>query len=146
MGMLSGLFKNAAKDAITKVSGQKDVLEAMCSATALTAAAEGGIDPTEEDKAIVVIQKKLGSTFNENEIEREFHKRAQQTATRSGKADLRTEIEQVIKRDNDGSIGKSIIYLCLDVADEGGIGPQEEAVIRQISAICKQDYDKLLNS
>ena len=143
MGIFGSMFKNAAKDAFTKVSGQKDVLEAMCAACARTAAAEGGIDSAEEDKAIIVIQKKLGATFSEAEIEREFKKRAQQTATRSGKADLMTEIEQVIRRDNDGAIGKSILYLCLDVADEGGISADEEKVMRQIAATCKVDYDKL---
>lgn len=143
MGIFGSMFKNAAKDAFTKVSGQKDVLEAMCAACALTAAAEGGIDPAEEDKAIVVIQKKLGATFSEAEIEREFKKRSEQTRTRSGKADLRTEIEQVTRRDNDGAIGRSIIYLCLDVADEGGISPAEKAVMVQLSSICNVDYDKL---
>ncbi len=141
--MFGNMFKNKAKAAFDRVAGRKDVLEAMCSACAITAASEGGIDPKEEDKAIVVIKSKLGAAFSEAEIEREFHKRAQQTTTRSGKADLREEIAQVIRRDNDGAIGKSIVYLCLDVADEGGIDPEEEAVMKSIATICKQDYDKL---
>lgn len=144
MGIFSSLLKGTATDAYNKVAGNSDALEGMCSACAWTASAGGGIDPTEEDKAITVIVKKIGHVFQESAIEREFHKRAQQTKDRSGRSELRTQIEEAVRRDSDGSIGKSISLLAMDVADEGGISDEEKVILKQICAICRQDFEKLL--
>lgn len=139
--MFGSFFKQKAKDAFSKVSGKKDALEAMCAACALVAAAEGGISDDEEVKAIKIIKEKLKDAFSESEIEQEFIKRSKQTSTRSGKRDLMGEIEQAYGQNKD--IGEAIVLLTLDVADEGGIGKEEEEVMRRIAAALHQNYDKL---
>lgn len=145
MGLMSSMFKGKAKEAINQFSGNKDYLEGMCAACALTAAAEGGIDDAEYDKTLSVIRSNtaIAASFQSPEIEAVFGRMAPKTATRSGKAELKNEIREVIARDKTGTMGQAILYACLDVADEGGIGAQEEAVMREIAQICNVSYDKL---
>lgn len=145
MGILSSMFKTNASEAINKFSGNTDYLEGLASGCALTAAAEGGIDDKEFDKTLAVIcsNTAIASAFNRQQIESTFSRMTPKTTTRSGKAELKNEIAQVIARDKTGEMGKAILLACLDVADEGGIGAQEEAVMREIATICNVNYDKL---
>lgn len=143
--MFGSLFKGKAKEAINQFSGNKDFLEGMAAGCALTAAAEGGISDAEYDKTLGVIKSNtaIAAGFGIPEIESVFGRFAPKTATRSGKAELKEEIRQVIERDKTGKMGTAIVLACLDVADEGGIGPEEEAVMREIAGICNVNYDKL---
>ncbi|HMF68909.1 MAG TPA: hypothetical protein VK602_15030, partial [Phyllobacterium sp.] len=63
--------------------------------------------------------------------------------TRSGKAELKNEIREVIERDKTGTMGQAILLAALDVADAGGISAPEEAVMREIAGICNVNYEKL---
>ena len=143
--MFGAMFKGKAKSAIQQFSGNKDFLEGMCAGCALTAAAEGGIDDKEYDKTLTVIRNNtaISAGFGSGEIESVFGKMAPKTATRSGKAELKNEIRQVIERDKTGTMGTAIVLACLDVADEGGISDAEVAVMRDIATICNVNYDKL---
>lgn len=143
--MFGNLFKGKAKEAINQFSGNKDFLEGMCSGCALTAAAEGGISDAEYDKTLTVIKSNtaIAAGFGISEIESVFGRLAPKTATRSGKAELKEEIRQVIERDKTGKMGQAIVLACLDVADEGGISDPEIAVMREIAGICNVNYDKL---
>jgi len=145
MGLLGNMFKGNAKEAINKFAGNTDYLEGMAAACALTAAAEGGIDDAEFEKTLTVIRSNtaISSAFTLQQIESTFSRMTPKTATRSGKSELKAEIAQVIARDKTGEMGKAILLACLDVADEGGIGPQEETVMRSIADICNVSYDKL---
>lgn len=145
MGMFGSMFKGKAKDAINQFSGNKDYLEGMCSACALTAAAEGGIDDKEYEKALSVIRnnKAIGEAFGHSELEKTFARMTSKTGTRGGRAELKQEIAEVIERDRTGQMGAAILYAALDVADEGGIGPEEERIMREIAQICHVDYDRL---
>ena len=143
--MFGSLFKGKAREAINQFSGNKDFLEGMAAGCALTAAAEGGIDDAEYDKTLTVIKSNtaISAGFGTPEIESVFGRMAPKTATRSGKAELKEEIRQVIERDKTGQMGTAIVLACLDVADEGGIGDAEDKVMREIAAICNVNYDKL---
>ncbi|MDX0230328.1 TerB [Sinorhizobium meliloti] len=145
MGLFSSVFKSNAKEAINKFAGNTDYLEGMSAACALVAAAEGGIDDAEYDKTVAVIRANsaISSAFNAQQIESTFSRMTPKTATRSGKSELKNEIREVIARDKTGQMGTAILLACLDVADEGGIGAQEEAVMRDIATICNVSYDKL---
>jgi tellurite resistance protein len=145
MGLFGMSFKSNAKEAINKFAGNTDYLEGMSAGCALTAAAEGGIDDKEFDKTLTVIRSNtaIAAAFNSQQIESTFSRMTPKTATRSGKAELKNEIREVIARDKTGEMGKAILLACLDVADEGGIGPQEEAVMRDIAEICNVNYDKI---
>lgn len=143
--MFGKIFGGKAKDAINQFSGNKDFLEGLCAACALTAAADGSIDDGEYDAALGVIQSNsaISAAFGSGEIESVFGKMAPKTKTRSGKAELKEEIRQVIARDKSGSMGTAIVYAALDVADSGGISEEEKAIMKDIAAICNVNYDKL---
>ncbi|TJW14368.1 MAG: hypothetical protein E5W82_10340 [Mesorhizobium sp.] len=143
--MFGSLFKSKAKEAMNQFSGNKDFLEGMCSGCALTAAAEGGIDDAEYEKTQTVIRSNtaIAKGFGSTEIESVFGRMAAKTSTRSGKAELKNEIRQVVARDKTGAMGQAIVLACLDVADEGGISAAEVAVMREIASICNVNYDKL---
>jgi tellurite resistance protein len=143
-----GLFsfgKSKVAEQVNLFSGNSDYLEGLCSATALVAAAEGGISDEEYDKSLSVIRSNsaISAAFQGSQIEQCFSKMTPKTATRSGKAELKEEIRQVIARDKTGKMGQAIVYAMLDVADEGGISGPEEAIMRDIAAICNVNYDKL---
>lgn len=143
--MFGNIFKGRAKEAINAFSGNRDFLEGMAAGCALTAAAEGGIDDQEYDATLLVIKSNsaIAAGFGISEIESVFGRMAPKTATRSGKAELKEEIRQVIERDKTGKMGQAIVLACLDVADSGGIGAEEEKVMREIAAIANCNYDKL---
>lgn len=143
--MFGALFKGKAKEAMNQFSGNKDFLEGMCAGCALTAAAEGGIDDTEYDKTLTVIRSNsaIAKGFSSTEIEAVFGRMTPKTSTRSGKAELKNEIREVVARDKTGALGQAIVLACLDVADEGGISAAEVAVMKDIAGICNVNYDKL---
>lgn len=143
--MFGSMFKGKAKEAINQFSGNKDYLEGLCAGCALTAASEGGIDDAEYDAALSVIRgnSAIASAFSSGEIEQVFGRMTPKTNSRSGKAELKNEIREVVARDKTGQMGTAIVYACLDVADSGGISSPEEAVMREIAQICNVNYDKL---
>lgn len=143
--MFGSLFKGKAKEAMNQFSGNKDFLEGMCAACALTVAAEGGIDDKEYEKTLTVIRSNsaIAAGFDSTQIESVFGKMQGKTTTRSGKAELKNEIREVIARDKTGGLGQAIVLASLDVADEGGISPAEVAVMKDIASICNVNYDKL---
>jgi tellurite resistance protein TerB len=138
-------FGRKAKDAVNQFSGNKDFLEGLCAACALTAAAEGGIDDAEYDQTLLVISSNtaIAAAFSRSEIETVFGKMTPKTSTRSGKNELKKEIGDVIARDKTGEMGQALVLAALDVADSGGISAPEETVLRQIADLCGQNYDKL---
>lgn len=144
--MVFGFLKSKAQEQAQKFSGSKDFLEGLCSACALTAAAEGGIDDNEYDQTLNVIRanKVIGAAgFSGGEIESVFSKMTPKTGTRSGKAELKQEIRECIARDKTGELGTAIMYAALDVADTGGISAAEETVMKEIAEICGVNYAKL---
>jgi tellurite resistance protein len=143
--MFGKMFGNKVKESINQFSGNKDFLEGLCAACALTAAAEGGIDDQEYDATLQVIRSNtaISSAFGSTEIESVFGKLSPKTATRSGKMELKNEIRQVVERDKSGAMGQSIVLAALDVADQGGISEAETNVMKDIASICGVNYEKL---
>lgn len=143
MGIFGNLLGKKANAAVQKFSGNMDFLEALCAGCALTAAAEGGIDDAEFEKTLKVIQANnaVSAGFNTMQIETTFTKMAKQTDTRMGKSQLKNEIREAVARDE--AMGEAIVLTCLDVADTGGISPEEVEVMKQIAALCNVNYDKL---
>lgn len=139
------LLGGKAKEAVNQFSGNKDFLEGLCAAAALVAAADGQIDDSEYDIALDVIRNNtaISAAFGTGEIESVFGKMAPKTKTRSGKNELKEEIREVIARDKSGQMGQAIVLVMLDVADQGGISPEEEKVMRDIAGIANVNYDKL---
>jgi tellurite resistance protein len=147
MGIFS-FGKSKVKEAANQFTGNKDFLEGLCAACALTAAADGQIDDSEYDKALEIIRSNtaISAGFDSSEIEKTFGRMAPKTKSRMGKSELKDEIRQVIARDKTGKLGEAIILTALDVADTGGISPEETAIMKDIAQIAGVNYDKLLNS
>jgi tellurite resistance protein len=144
--MFGKLFGGKAKDAINQFSGNKDFLEGLCAANALTAAAEGGIDDEEFDQALNVMMANsaISAAFSAGEVEAVFGKMSKKTGSRSGRSELKNEIKEVIERDKTGQMGKAIVLAAMDVADTGGISDAEVTVLKDIAQICGQNYEKLM--
>jgi tellurite resistance protein TerB len=146
--MFGKIFGNKAKDAINSFSGNRDFLEGLCAACALTAAADGSISDAEYDQTLKVIQANaaIAAGFSASEIELVFGKMSPKTSTRSGKSELKSEIRQVVERDKTGTMGQALVLAALDVADQGGISEEETAVMKGIADLCGVNYEKLLNA
>lgn len=138
-------FGGKAKESINKFNGNKDFLEAICAGCALVAAADGSISDAEAKAALTAMQsnKMISAAFGAREIELCFGKMESKVTTRSGRAELKKEIDECIARDKTGSMGEAVLYACLDVADDGGIDAAEEKVLREIAGLLRVDYDKL---
>lgn len=143
--MFGKLFGGKAKEAMNAFSGNRDFLEGLCAGCALVAAADGTIDDAEFDQTLRVIQANsaISAGFNASQIETTFSKLSQKTGTRSGKAELKAEIREVIERDKTNQLGTAIVLACLDVADQGGIEAKEEAILRDIATLCNVNYEKI---
>ena len=145
MGFLKDMLGGKAKDAVNAFSGNKDFLEGLCAACAMTAAAEGGIDDDEFETALSVMMSNsaIAASFSGTEVEQVLGKMTKKTNTRMGKSELMDEIRQVVERDKTGKMGQAIVLVALDVADTGGISDAETAVMRKIADVCGVNYDKL---
>ena len=143
MGIFGKLLGNRAKDAVQKFSGNTDFLEALCAGCALVAAADGKIDDDEYDQALRIIQSNsaIAAGFSARDIESCFSRMAPKTTSRMGKSELKREIEEAVKRNQD--MGEAIVLACLDVADTGGISENETAIMRQISEMVGVNFDKI---
>lgn len=144
MGIFGSLLGNKAKEAMNQFSGNKDFLEGLCAASGLVAAAEGGVSDEEFDMAMQVMLSKeaITSGFKATEVETTLGRMIKKTGTRSGKAELKQEIRDVVERDKTGGLGKAIFLAALDVADSGGIDAAEEKVLREIADLVGVNYDK----
>jgi tellurite resistance protein TerB len=126
-------LKSKMTGSVNKFSGRKDFLEAVCASCALIAAADGDISDAEVAQTIKAISSNasLSAAFKAPEIERvadTMLKRAQ--GGRVGRAGLYKEVEDVA---NDSELAETVLLSALDVADHGGISPQEKLVLGNIA-------------
>jgi tellurite resistance protein TerB len=141
-------FFDKLKSNVTKMNRNVDLLEGGAAFIALVAAADGTISDAEEKvakKRATTSKVLLGAGFTTREIEQMIDKMLDKAdgGSRSGRRELYKELEDVKDKDEDGSLGEAILILALDVADEGGIDPKEEAVLREGAVRLGQDYDKV---
>ena len=130
-----GKLKEKLSGGAQRMTGRADLLEAVCAACALVAAADGNI----EDSEVAQIAKSLSShpvlsaAFSPREIEAVIDKmlsRAQ--AGRAGRAGLLKEIEEA-KSKSDSNDLEMIVLIALDVADaDGDLGDAEKKVVETI--------------
>jgi tellurite resistance protein len=142
-----GFFDNL-KNKMGKLNRNVDLLEGGAAIMALVAAADGNISTEEENSARDRGKKSkvlLGAGFTPGEIEREVNKMLDKAdgGSRSGRSELYKELNDVANKDTDGSLGEALLLLGLDVADQGGIDPKEEAVLRECAKRLNVDYDKV---
>lgn len=127
-------IKAKLSGSISKFSGQKDYLEAVCAASALVAAADGEI----ADNELKTISESLANhptlskSFKSSQISQcadTMLKRAQ--GGRMSRNELYKELDQIRT-----SVDKSeAVYLCaLDIAHaDGKVQPEETKVLREVA-------------
>lgn len=122
-----GLFKKAAGDAVNKLSGKTDLLEAGFAIAARVAAKEGGIDDEEIVGAIEAAQgiDTLTAAFTPSQIEACAMKQFNRAKTPMGRVQLKKELEDVAKCSQDD---KELIFMVGVMAADasGGISAVEK--------------------
>lgn len=144
------MFFKKAMAALTggtnKISGRTDVLEAACAAAAYVASADGDIGDDEISKATKSIKSTeiLANSFSDNEINLCLDKMINKAQSgRAGRAQLIDQINDVAA---DAELAGLVMYIALDVADNGGIDPAEMKVLETVARELKLNLQAFLNA
>lgn len=134
-------LKSLLGDKAKKFSGRTDFLEAVCAASALVASADGDLDDKELLAAVKAVKSNaaLAAAFDERTIETTMDRMCSRAVGRVGKSGLYREIED-IKSDHD--MAETVLLVALDVADSGGISPEERAVLAKVASSLNLDLAK----
>lgn len=144
-----GMLKEKLAGAGSRLSGKTDLLEAICAACALVAAADGDIEDSEVVAASEALANHptLGSAFKQSQIEQTANamfKRAKGGAM--GRIGLMNEIEQAMSKSTSDDI-ELILAVAIDVSrSDGEIEPKEMQVMSKIAATLKLDLRTYLNA
>lgn len=135
-----GIFKSKAAEAVNKLSGQTDFLEAVCAASALIAAADGEIEDKEviANKKAVLANKALASGFDNRTIEKAIDTMLDRASGgRVGRAGLWKEIEEAADK---AGYAEAILCTALDVSEsDGEIEPAEKLVLDRLAKTLRLD-------
>lgn len=118
-----------------RLQGRTDLLEAVCAASALVAAADGTIDDNEIDATVkaVTSNEALNTAFQARQIEgciQRMLERAQ--GGRVGQMGLYKELDDVAPNADDSEL---VILTALDVADaDGSVDEEEHKVLEKIAS------------
>jgi tellurite resistance protein TerB len=119
-----------------RISGRTDLLEAICAASALVAAADGDVADSEIDAAIksVTSNEALSTAFSNTEITGCIEKMLDRAnGGRVGRRALMKEIEDVTASPEEGEI---VLLTALDIADaDGTIDDDERKVLDNIATV-----------
>ena len=142
--MFKGL-KEKLSGGAKRMSGRTDLLEAVCAAAALVAAADGEIDDAEVDATAqaVTANETLNTAFSAREIEGSIQRMLDRAnGGRVGKMGLYKEIEDVAGSAEEGEI---VLLTAMDIADaDGDVSPEEKTVLEKIAGklgLKLADYD-----
>jgi tellurite resistance protein len=143
MGFLTNILKRS-KEELSKYSKDTAFLTAAVAASALVINADGLIEDAEQDAAIAGLTGNaiLAANFTGAAIESELSTAINQSKTRAGKQTLKRALESMITRP--ATMREDIFLIAADVADQGGIGEEETAVLKDIGKILNLDAARLL--
>lgn len=139
LGRLTGNAKNA-------ISGNKELLQAVCAMVVRVGSADGKFDDSEEQKGLAAIKSMslITDNFPARDIEIEFDKQADRAkGGRSGRRELLREIMEGAEKGGP-DFAKALVVIGLDVADDNGIGEKEEQDLRFIAGEIRVDYERVL--
>jgi len=141
--MVFGFLKNLgqkAADTINKIGPDPDFLEALCAASAYVGAADGSFDDTELNKAAGIINANelVNKFFTPAQVNQQLNKFADkiEQGGRSGRAQLLKELEDVSKNPD---MAEAVVYIALDVADQGGIDDKEKTALMAVGKALGQE-------
>lgn len=144
MGIFSNLLSNA-KRTITSYAGDNSFLKGVASAAANVTAADGSIDDNEVEAAIAGMQANplVAASYNSSQIEEALGAALVRAKTRAGRMENKRFIEALMARDV--GVRQDVFLIAADVADQGGIGAQEQVVLNDIAKLLNVDGTKLLS-
>lgn len=140
-----GKLKKSLLGSVNRYSGNTDFLEAICAANALVIYADGNVDDIELEAAMKSIEANptLQSCFNSRQVTQMMDKMLKRAeGGRVGRMGLYNEIEDVAK---DPDMSQAVMLAALDVADNDGISPEEEEVLKKISSKLNVNMDALMD-
>jgi tellurite resistance protein TerB len=144
--MVFGLFKKAAGDFANRYGGNKDFLEAVCSASAIVAAADGDISDDEISACIEMCRNNdnLKAAYTQSAIEECMEKQIKRAKTASGRIGLSRELDDVAAKDI--QLREDVFLAALDVAAaDGDIGVKETAALAKVASRLGVDANKLMS-
>lgn len=143
MGLFSKLIADAKK-AVNSYVGDDAFLKGVASAAANVTAADGKVEDSEVDAAIKGMQANsiVSASFNSTQISDAYGLALIRAKTRAGRMENKRYIEALVSRDV--TVRQDVFLIAADVADDGGIGADEEKVLMDIGGLLNLDAKKLL--
>lgn len=142
MGIFGKLF-GKAEAASNRIAGRSDLLEAVCAAASLAAAADGNIADDEIGTALQIVanNETLGKAFDQRAIDEAMNKQIKRAnGGFSGRAALWKEIGDVARDPEDA---EAVYLIALDVVHgDGNVDPKEQAVLDKLAATLSIDQKK----
>jgi tellurite resistance protein len=107
-------------------------------------AADGVVEDSEVDAAIKGMQSNaiVSASFNSTQISDAYGLALIRAKTRAGRMENKRNIEALVTREV--TVRQDVFLIAADVADDGGIGQQEMAVLMDIGGLLNLDAKKLL--
>jgi tellurite resistance protein len=140
-------FKNivaSATKTFNSYTGDTAFLKGVASAAANVTAADGSIDDNEIDSAISGMQGNplVSASYNSSQIEEALTAALSRAKSRAGRMENKRNIEALMTRDV--AVRQDVFLIAADVADQGGIGSEEQVVLNDIAKLLNVDGAKLL--
>jgi tellurite resistance protein len=140
-------FKNivaSATKTFNSYTGDTAFLKGVASAAANVTAADGSIDDSEIDAAIAGMlgNPLVSASYNSSQIEEALNAALSRAKSRAGRMENKRNIEALMTRDV--SVRQDVFLISADVADQGGIGSDEQVVLNDIAKLLNVDGAKLL--
>jgi tellurite resistance protein len=122
----------AATKAVNNYSGDTVFLHAAASAAANVTMADGSADDSETEKALrgLMANAILGGSFSPSQIEEAYNAALVRARTRAGRMENKRFIEAIISRPVEQR--QDVLLIGADIADDGGIGDDEQKVLEDI--------------
>lgn len=135
---LFGNLKEKLTGGASRISGKTDLLEGICAACALVAAADGDISDDEVASALDALKDHdtIGAAFKEHEIESAADKQLGRAKKgNAGRLGLRRELQEA-KAKNAFEDMEMLMMIAIDVAAaSGAVEPAERKVLIEIGKI-----------
>jgi tellurite resistance protein len=134
----------AATTTFNSYAGDSAFLKGVASAAANVTAADGSIDDNEIDAAIAGMQQNplVSASYSSSQIEEALNAALSRAKSRAGRMENKRFIEALMTREV--SVRQDVFLISADVADQDGIGAQEQVVLNDIAKLLNVDGAKLL--
>lgn len=142
-----GKLKEKLTGGAARLNGKTDLLEAICAAIALVAAADGDLSDDEAATGLdrLLNHETLSVAFSATQIEAAFDKQVKRVKQgMSGRLALRREVEEARNKSTADEL-EMLLVIAIDVATaDGDIGPKEMTALKSIGQAVNLDPTRYL--